>query len=50
MEHWTKHLGDGHKLREKNLWDLLSDGGKRVRVCGSMNINYRLAINGCTSL
>jgi Type I phosphodiesterase / nucleotide pyrophosphatase len=45
-EHGIKNLGDGHKLTERNLWDLLSDDGKRVWVCGSMNINYRLPING----
>jgi hypothetical protein len=45
-EHGIRNLGDGHKLDQKNIWDLLSDAGKRVWVCGSMNINYRLPING----
>lgn len=45
-EHGIRHLGDGHKLEQKNIWDLLSDAGKRVWVCGSMNVNYRLPING----
>ena len=31
---------------EKPIWDLLSDAGKRVWVCGSMNINYEQPING----
>ena len=45
-EHGIRNLGEGDKLAEKNLWDLLSDEGKRVWVCGSMNINYRSPING----
>ncbi|HSD25237.1 MAG TPA: hypothetical protein VLB79_13030 [Solirubrobacterales bacterium] len=45
-EHGIRNLGDGHKLDRKSIWDLLSDAGKRVWVCGSMNINYRLPING----
>ncbi len=45
-EHRIKDLGDGKKLAAPNMWDLLSDEGKRVWVCGSMNINYRLPING----
>ncbi len=45
-KHQIHHLGDGHKLEAKNLWDILSDNGKSVWVCGSMNINYRSPING----
>jgi hypothetical protein len=45
-EHGIEHLGDGHMLGQKSLWDLLSDEGKRVWVCGSMNVNYRSPING----
>jgi hypothetical protein len=45
-EHGIQRLGDGHKLRAKQLWDVLSDAGKSVWVCGSMNINYQLPING----
>jgi hypothetical protein len=45
-EHGIRNLGDGHKLDRKSIWDLLSDAGKRVWICGSMNINYRLPING----
>jgi Type I phosphodiesterase / nucleotide pyrophosphatase len=44
--HGIKHLGEGTKLQEDNLWDVLSDAGKKVWVCGSMNINYRPPING----
>jgi len=45
-EHGIKNLGDGHLLTQKNLWDVLSDEGKSVWVCGSMNINYSEPING----
>lgn len=44
--HGIEHLGEGTKLEEPNLWDLLSDQGKKVWVCGSMNINYKEPING----
>src|SRR5688572_2600541 len=37
-EHGIRDLGDGYKLDRKNVWDLLSDAGKRVWVCGSMNV------------
>jgi hypothetical protein len=45
-EHGIERLGDGHHLNEPNLWDLVSDRGGSVWVCGSMNINYSEPING----
>lgn len=45
-EHRILHLGDGHNLREKNVWDLISDSGKKVWVCGSMNLQYHSPIRG----
>src|SRR5688500_12329577 len=39
-EHGIEHLGDGHRLEQKSLWNLLSEQGKTVWVCGSMNIGY----------
>lgn len=45
-EHGIHHLGDGHKLTVKSLWDLISDSGKTVWVCGSMNIKYDTPIRG----
>ncbi len=45
-DHGIEHLDDGHMLGRKNLWDLLSDEGKAVWVCGSMNISYEAPING----
>jgi hypothetical protein len=46
QEHQIHHLGDGYQLEQKCLWDLASDAGKSVWVCGSMNINYQRPING----
>ena len=45
-EHGIQRLGDGHELDAPNLWDLVSDDGGTVWVCGSMNIAYRKPING----
>jgi hypothetical protein len=45
-EHGIFHLGDGHKLAVKSLWDLIAARGKTVWVCGSMNIKYDLPLNG----
>lgn len=45
-EHGVFDLGDGHKLGQPRLWDLASTAGRRVLVCGSMNIGYQQPING----
>jgi hypothetical protein len=45
-EHGIHHLGDGHKLPVKSVWDLISDAGKSVWVCGSMNIKFDQPIRG----
>src|ERR1700730_16936993 len=45
-EHRVFHLGDGPALRQKCVWDLLSDANYKVAVCGSMNIHYESPING----
>jgi hypothetical protein len=45
-EHGVFDLDDGHKLQAPRLWDLASAAGKRVWVCGSMNIGYRPPIRG----
>lgn len=36
-EHRVLDLGDGHKLKAPRLWDMASDAGKSVWICGSMN-------------
>src|SRR5712692_1205527 len=45
-EHGVFHLGDGHKLTHKCIWDVLSDAGLPVWVCGSMNAKYHLPLHG----
>lgn len=45
-ENGITRLSDGHKLQEKAIWDLLSDAGKRVWVCGSMNARYDKPLHG----
>jgi len=45
-EHGIFHLGDGHKLAVKSLWDMISAQGKTVWVCGSMNIKYDTPLRG----
>jgi len=46
-EHGIYDLGDGHKLRAPRLWDVASEAGKRVWVCGSMNAGvYGKSVNG----
>jgi hypothetical protein len=39
-EHGIFHLGDGRKMEQKCLAEVLSDAGLPVGVCGSMNLNY----------
>jgi hypothetical protein len=36
-EHGVFDLGDGVKLKAPRLWDMASDAGKKVWICGSMN-------------
>jgi hypothetical protein len=45
-EHGIFHLGDGHKLQAKSLWDLASDAGQSVWVCGSMNVKFEKPLTG----
>ena len=45
-EHGVTNLDEGGKLTEKNIWDLISDAGRKVFVCGSMNVNYETPFNG----
>ncbi len=44
--HKIANLGDGHLLREKSVWDLVSESGKKIWVCGSMNVQYQVPIRG----
>ncbi len=36
-EHGIYDLGNGHKLQYPRIWDLMSQAGKEVWICGSMN-------------
>jgi hypothetical protein len=40
-EHGIVHLGDGRRLEQRCIAEILSDAGLPVGVCGSMNLNYR---------
>jgi hypothetical protein len=45
-EHGIHDLGDGHKLTVPNIWDVVSDAGGTVWVCGAMNATYKAPIRG----
>lgn len=45
-DHGVFRLGDGQKLQTRQVWDLLSEQGFKVWVCGSMNVRYDRPING----
>jgi hypothetical protein len=45
-QHGIHHLGDGHKLAVKSLWDIIAARGKKVWICGSMNIKYDPPLRG----
>jgi hypothetical protein len=45
-EHGITRLDEGHKLKNKCVWDVLSDVGFRVWVCGAMNVSYEPGIKG----
>src|SRR4051812_43270875 len=44
--HRISELGDGYKFQAPRLWDMVSASGRRVWVCGSMNIAYQQPIEG----
>jgi hypothetical protein len=45
-EHGVTRLSDGHRLGTKAVWDILSEAGYRVWVCGSMNARYDRPLKG----
>lgn len=45
-EHGLSNLNEGHKLEVPRVWDLLSDAGFPVWVCGSMNVRYQPNLKG----
>jgi hypothetical protein len=44
--HGIELLGEGDKIKQPAVWDLVSDAGMKVWVCSSMNINCAPNING----
>ncbi|MDJ0617912.1 MAG: hypothetical protein QNJ63_14405 [Calothrix sp. MO_192.B10] len=45
-EHQVFLLDEGYKLKSKSIWDIISDAGLRVWICGSMNVSYNYPLNG----
>jgi len=45
-QHGISDLSQGHKLRYKSVWSVVSDAGWPVWVCGSMNVQYDENIRG----
>jgi len=45
-EHKIFHLGEGHKLQKKCIWDLVSDAGMKSWICGAMNVRFDKPMNG----
>ncbi len=45
-EHQVFLLDDGYKLKSKSIWDILSDAGLKVWICGSMNVTYNYPLTG----
>ena len=45
-EHGVELLGDGEKATQPALWDLISEAGKKVWICGSMNVHCTSKVKG----
>ncbi len=45
--HGIRKLGEAAKLRQKGLTEVLTEAGRRVLICGSMNVRYDQRVNGC---
>lgn len=45
-DHGIFNLSDSSKLRRPAIWDVVSDAGHPVWVCGSMNAFHKPTING----
>lgn len=46
QDHRIIELDEGHKLRQPRVWDVVSQAGRPVWLCGSMNIGYERPLNG----
>ena len=45
-DHGIIELDEGTRLKQKRVWDVVSQAGHRVWLCGSMNIGYEQPLNG----
>lgn len=45
-EHGVERLGESAKVTQPAVWDLLSDSGLRVWICGSMNVHCTSKVAG----
>lgn len=45
-EHGVMHLGESEKVTQPALWDLISEAGGKVWVCGSMNVHCTSDVTG----
>lgn len=45
-EHGVEHLGESEKVKQPAVWDLISDAGMSVWVCGSMNVHTTTDVKG----
>lgn len=45
-DHKVTNLGDGYQCESPRIWDIASEAGLRVWVCGSMNAYCRDNLNG----
>jgi len=46
QDHGITELDEGAKLQAERVWDVVSQAGLPVWVCGSMNVAYRQPVNG----
>lgn len=44
--HGITELDEGGKLDAKRVWDVVSDAGLSVWICGSMNVAYKTPVHG----
>src|SRR6187399_1472212 len=45
-DHGIIELDEGTKLSKKRVWDVVSQAGLPVWICGSMNVAYAKPLNG----
>jgi hypothetical protein len=45
-EHGVERLGESAKVTQPAVWDLLSDAGLKVWICGSMNVHCTSTVAG----